>query len=186
MLKKNKTAILTPEDFEMLKEGVPKEKHQIMLDVMLYSGMRYSELGRLDQSLFEPKRKSVYLSKEIDRKVKRISPGRYVHLSNEGVKAFRTFFHQNIHFPVYVGMDVNLRRWCLEAGIELPVGSSLGVKAFRKTWECWLAVTFSTKIPLICMSQGHTEAVAIAHYLNLPFTCREKNDMFKYVRGWLE
>ena len=39
--------ILRPEEYENLRMAIPKMEHQIILDSLLFTGMRYVELERL-------------------------------------------------------------------------------------------------------------------------------------------
>ena len=60
----------------------------------------------------------------------------------------------------------------------------LSVKTFRKTWESWLVVSYSHALPLIAMSQGHTLITAMNHYLNLPFTKEDVEEIKIRTAGW--
>ena len=45
-------AILKPLEMKMLIQAIPKYEHQIMVKALLYSGMRYVEAQRLQESFF--------------------------------------------------------------------------------------------------------------------------------------
>lgn len=96
------------------------------------------------------------------------------------------FFDDKIKpYPVYQVFDENLKRWVKKQGVELLNGISISVKTFRKTWECWLVCSYPERIPLIAMSQGHTEIVAMNHYLNIPFSKEEIDAIKEKTAGWL-
>ena len=57
------------------------------------------------------------------------------------------------------------------------------IKSFRKTWESWCITIYKENVYHIFLSQGHDELTALKHYLNLPFTQQDKQQMSKYVGG---
>ena len=190
MYEKNNIAIITPSEYEKLR-NIVKFRFKILLDILLYTGMRYTEIQELEHHAqwFDSQRKIIYLPHLADKKVNRGTPSRYVYLSNQGKFILDRFFEDTNAptFPFYQGFDMNLKRWVEKAGIkhEPQTNLSISLKTFRKTWECWLVISYPDRIPLIAMSQGHTEIVAMRHYLNVPFSRTEKLEIEDYTRGWV-
>lgn len=71
-------------------------------------------------------------------------------------------------------------------GLERKNVWGLSVKSFRKSWESWLAVTYPERLELIAASQGHLTGTALAHYLAVPFSPAEKEQIRTYTAGWME
>lgn len=183
MYEKNKIAILVPHEYDEIR-SVMRKKHRVLADFLLYTGMRYTEARRVTEDLYDRTKKYIYLPHGLDRKVKRSAPDRYVHLSTLGKSAVDRYFEEPYTFPTYVDFDQVLRTAKKRSGI-VKEGLTLSIKSFRKTWECWLAVTYPERIVFIVMSQGHTEMVAIKHYLNIPFSPEEKREIKEHVSGWM-
>lgn len=187
MYEKNGVAILTPGEYDGLRSAV-KPEFKILLDVLLFTGMRYEEIKKLQkhQEWYDTKKKIIYLPREADKKKKRVSPSRYVYLSSYGNWIVERFFDDNTKpYPTYQVFDENLKRWSKKALLKLLNGVSISVKTFRKTWECWLVCSYPERLPLIAMSQGHTELIAMNHYLNIPFSPEEIKAIKEKTNGWL-
>ena len=193
MFEKNGVAILTPEEYRRLKSFV-KPKFQRWLDLLLFTGMRYTEALKFmhRKELYQPERRCIFLPHEIDKKAQRAAKERYVYLSYQGMLAVERFFsfldkykqqHQKpLKYPSYIGMDYNLRQWGKKLGFEYNVT----VKSFRKTWESYLTVSFQDRVALIALSQGHTDLTSLNHYIQIPFTDDEKRQIQEFVVGWLQ
>jgi len=193
MFEKNGVAILTPEEYRRLK-GFVKPKFQRWLDLLLFTGMRYTEALKFmhRKELYQPERRCIFLPHEIDKKAQRAAKERYIYLSYQGMLAVERFFsfldeyklqHQKpLKYPSYIGMDYNLRQWSKKLGFEYNVT----VKSFRKTWESYLTVSFQDRVALIALSQGHTDLTSLNHYIQIPFTDDEKRQIQEFVVGWLQ
>ena len=193
MFEKNGVAILTPEEYRRLK-GFVKPKFQRWLDLLLFTGMRYTEALKFmhRKELYQPERRCIFLPHEIDKKAQRAAKERYIYLSYQGMLAVERFFsfldeyklqHQKpLKYPSYIGMDYNLRQWSKKLGFEYNVT----VKSFRKTWESYLTVSFQDRVALIALSQGHTDLTSLNHYIQIPFTDDEKRQIQESVVGWLQ
>ena len=184
MILKKGIRILTPQEYDMLRDGAMEQHHQIMLDTALFTGMRYVELKRFQRhpEWFNKQRRTIYLPPEAQQKKKRKFKDRYVYLSNMGMYAVQLFLSLKERLPSIQAWDENLRRWAEKSGLN-PEGIS--AKTCRKTWESWLVVSYPDKIPLICMNQGHSELTAMAHYQQLPFTKEEKEEIKARTSGWM-
>lgn len=53
----------------------------------------------------------------------------------------------------------------------------------RKNWEFWLLADGSYQILRITLSQGHTETVALRHYINVAITAEEHKAIVGEVLG---
>jgi hypothetical protein len=90
--------------------------------------------------------------------------------------------------------QISLIRWSEKAGLAPLPGASeedynycgINVRTTRKTWESWLMTAYPNRAVEIAMSQGHTESIAIKHYLNCSFTKEEKMGIMDEVTGWGE
>lgn len=175
--------ILRPSEYEAIREAIPKMAHQIILDVALFTGMRWVELERLQKhpEWYDSHGGYIYLPPEASQKKKRTLRERYVYLSSRGKAIIPLFLKLEKPVPSRVTWRENLRRWSESAGVD-PVG--LSVKTTRKTWESWLMASYPEKALIIAMSQGHTQLTAMHHYLNLPFSPEEIRRMRSYTEGW--
>lgn len=188
MYEKGGIAILTSAEYDQLR-SVVKPEFKILLDVLLVTGMRYEEARKFQKhrDWYEANKKVIHLPREADQKRKRTSPGRYIYLSTYGNWVIEQFFdHETNPYPTYQVFDVNLKRWVKKAGLQLLEGISISVKTFRKTWECWLVRSYPDRIALIALSQGHTELVAMNHYIGIPFSAEEIEAIKEKTAGWLK
>lgn len=183
MYEKNGIAILVPHEYDIIRSALRK-KHKVLADFLLYTGVRYTEARQVTIKLYDRNKKYIYLPHGLDKKKKRTAPDRYVHLSTLGRNAIDRYFEEPYTFPTYVDFDQVLRTAKRRTGI-IKEDVVLSIKTFRKTWECWLAITYPERIVFIVMSQGHSEMVAIKHYLNLPFSPEEKREIQEQVSGWM-
>ena len=179
---RHKTRILRPKEFKALLEGCPKTDYKTMLQTLLYTGMRYIELKRFQKypSWFDGD--FIHLPEEASRKKKRTQKERWVRLNNQGKIMIQYFKNLKRPVPTYQSWNENLKCWCNRAGLN-PEGIS--VKTTRKTWESWLMFYFPQQMPLITLSQGHTQLISLQHYLNMPFTEADRLEIKNYVEGWI-
>ncbi len=184
MILKEGVRILTPREYDAIRDAANKHYHQIMLDAALYTGMRYVELKRFQEhpEWFQKERRAIYLPPEAQLKKERKFKDRYVYLSNVGMYAVQYFLSLSQKLPSIQAWNKNLNRWAEKAGLD-PAGIS--AKTMRKTWESWLVVSFPDKIPLICINQGHTEITSMNHYMQLPFSMVEREVIKERTMGWM-
>lgn len=178
---KQKVRILRPSEYEMLREGARKLENQIQLDTLLLTGMRYVEAQRLHKHPEWFDGSFIHLPAEAQRKKKRKQRERWVRLNPLGRLTLPHFF-RNKPLPHIVNFNKNLKRWAERGGLD-PVG--LCPKTLRKTWESWLVFYYPRHIHLIFLSQGHNNLTSLEHYLNMPFTEQDKEEMRKWVEGWI-
>ncbi len=181
---KSGVRILRPQEYEALRDAVPKIHHQIILDTALLTGMRWVEIERFyaHAEWYDTKGGYIYLPPEASQKRKRKMKERYVYLSSRGKAIVPLFLKMEGKVPSRITWNENLKRWAERAGLD-PVG--LSAKSTRKTWESWLVATYPDRVLLIAMSQGHTEMTAMQHYLNLPFSSEERLHIREYTGGWM-
>ena len=177
--------ILTPKEYEALREAISKLHHQIFLDTLLLTGMRYVEAQRFKHNpdWYLASRGVIKLGKEASKKGKQKLKERYVYLSSRGKAIIPLFLKLKEDMPSRIAWNENLKRWSLKAGLD-PKG--ITAKTTRKTWESWLMAIYPERAIDIAMSQGHTTITAMNYYLNLPFTNEEKERIKEYVKGWHE
>ena len=206
MLQKGSTAILSPEEYNRLRKVAEKDE-RILMDIALYTGMRYAELLRFQEhpEWFMPERKCVFMPQgsvkgavrgqkikkkdDGDKKERkpRTTPQRYILLSSYGVFILEKYFEDDDRAKFYSSLpkwDMRLKKYAKIAGL-VEDGKRVTNKSFRKSWESWLTITYPEKQGLICQSQGHTQIVSMQHYTSYPFTSTEKEQIKEKVGGWM-
>jgi integrase len=187
--------VLRPIEYDMLRETIDSENTKLILDLSLYTGMRYIELMRLSKNLdwIREQTHTIYLSNEAALKTERKSPDRFVHLSREGWYAVDAFKRKGLEpdKDLYTrrGFTKFLKAKAIKAGIS-PEG--LSAKTLRKTYESWLVQALVIKgsqpsaLSLIAKSFGHTEGTAIGFYINLDFTREDVEKILVRTSGWMD
>ena len=166
--KKLETRILRPHEYRALLDGCPKTDLRTILKALLYTGVRYIELQRLQENPSWFDGDFVHLpSEKALKKEKRTQRERWVRLNNQGKMVMEYFIGLKTKVPAYQGWNVNLKRWAKRAGLDPKALSS---KTTRKTWESWLMFYYPNQVMAIVLSQGHTQTTSLQHYLNMPFT----------------
>ena len=182
---KNGIRILRPKEYDALLDTIYRKnlkyKYREIINALLYTGMRYVELQRFQKhpEWFDKKTRSIYLPPEASRKKKRTMKERYVYLSTQGITHVENFIFYVDKTPLRETLDNLLTFWGKKAGL-----GRISVKTFRKTWESWLVVSYPNALSLIAMSQGHTLFTAMNHYLNLPFTDEDIEEIKVRTAGW--
>ena len=174
--------ILRPSEFEQIM-GVLGSNRRAQLRGQLITGARYIENKYMQKNpqVWDGK-KYILLPREGSSKKKSQWEERTIRLSNYGIRHIESFFDAD-PLPANQNWDTNIKNWAEKAGFDDITG--LCAKTTRKTWEAWLFTAFEQYSPRILASQGHTQAVALKHYLNLPFYEKEKREIMKYVDGWI-
>ena len=177
------TRVLRPKEWRALLTGCPKIEYKTILQTLLYTGMRYVELQRFQRNPQWFDGEFVHLPEEASRKVMRTQKERWVRLNNQGRMMVQFFITVKTSVPTYVSWNANLKCWARRAGLD-DVG--LSVKTTRKTWESWLMFYYPQQMPLITLSQGHTQLISLQHYLNMPFTEADRIEIRNFVEGWVQ
>lgn len=150
--------------------------------------MRFVEFEQFQDHInwFNESEKKIYLPSIAVRKKKIKRKQRWIKLSDYGSQCISSFFSIKKRLPNRRTWYENLERWASISGIGTD---GINIKISRKTWECWLleyygSVKGEDNITPILLSQGHTRDTAINHYLSLPFTKRDHDDMVFMLEGW--
>jgi len=173
------TAIFKPEELRNLINSIPRNSDKDKFEALLYSGCRYTELQEVHGKQHRLQQSSL---KVRNTKALVKAKNRYVKLNRQGERAINNFFRGS-NLPSYVAWWQNLKRWCRNAGIN---PSGVGIKSTRKTWESYLVTIYPQLTERIFLSQGHTDLIALKHYLMIPFSKEDKEGMLYFVEGWNE
>ena len=163
-----------------MREGAGTLENQTRSDALLLTGLRYVEAQRLQENPDWLDGRFVHLPAFAQRKVRRTQKERWIRLSSKRVSLLPYFFKTK-PLPTWRGWTQNVERWAGNSKLD-PVG--LGPKSLRKSWESWLVSTYPERVLEVFLSQGHTQMTALSHYLGLPFTQIDKEEMKKWVSGW--
>ncbi len=180
--------ILTPSEYTLLRDAIPRSKDRILVDTLLNSGARYSELVAFSEHLawFDVKNRVISIpegyTKTSEARVVHLTPA-FSHTLSQYLREFKT-----LDFPTRDGMNKNLRSWWNATFLPMTQTGKIGyypsVKTFRKTWESWL---LSADLPYmkVCLSQGHSPQISYNYYANLPPELKsEMERVRKMVDGW--
>lgn len=182
MILVSNTRILTPREFKKLLGAIPKAHHKGLVKSLLFTGMRYEEMKRfIDNPQWLMQEAFIHLPKGASLKKRCKQRERYVRLSPLGKEVITNLLNNGNRLPSRQSLTQSLKRWSIDAGIG---DTGICVKCFRKTWESWLIFSYPERILEILLSQGHSEAIALKHYLGLPFSDSDKLDMSQFVIGW--
>jgi len=175
--------IFRPSEAKKFIKAITKKENRTNFEALLYSGMRYVEAQRLLEKpqMFEPENRRIHLDSYAIRKKKIKIKERYVILNPIGVRVIEAFIEQNHQLPNYGTWRENLKRWARLAGLD---DRRLSPKTTRKTYEGWLVTSFPAMTNIVFISQGHSDMVALKHYVTLPFSPQDKLDMKEFVYGW--
>lgn len=166
--------ILTPTEFESLLENIPKTRLRMVVNAMMFTGMRYEELKKFAGHL-------VWLDSSnraicIPAKYTKTQRERTIHLTPQFTKELTQYLKEfkTLEVPSIQSMQVGLERW----------GSFATPKTFRKTWESWLLFAGYDSLK-VALSQGHSQTIQYHHYVNM--SARLKSDaekVKKMTEGW--
>lgn len=178
--------ILNADEYERLR-GELNTTHRLIFDGLLFTGMRGEEFWRFvaNPHWFQPDRQYVRLTKEAIKKQATRYKERDVLLSNIGTRAIRDLVDAcrrgEIKSITRMGWGEDLKRAALKAKLE-PKG--IVPKLTRKTWVSWLMVTYPEDGLRIAASLGHDIRTMQEHYLSMPFSKTEQEQIKAYVVGW--
>lgn len=187
----NGSRVLTPAEASAIRSAISKPSSRALFDLLLYTGLRFAEVRQLadNPALFDEDRGTLTIK---SMKPSAKQAGRNVILGEKGISAVREFLGMGAKIPAYVTTwQNNLIAWCKSASLSsLPTvqvrSNPYGITArtTRKTWESWLLAACPDQIVQITLSQGHSETVALRHYLNISFTVAEREAIAAEVVGW--
>jgi len=174
--------ILTPNEYQLLLDNIPKRSHKALFELLMMTGMRYIEVQRLydHPEWYNEKKNIVHLPQEAQLKVKRKQLERTIYpLPNEFKYIWQNFI-EGSKPPEKCTWNQNLQRWAKNAGIE-PYGIS--AKTTRKTIESW-CIAGGVLESAVCLRQGHDNLTSMRHYQGLAFDDHELQDIRSKLKDW--
>ena len=179
---RQKTRILPPDEYRALRAAL-RTRHKVLLDGMLFTGMRGEEFWRFLQhpEWFDHDRGVIHLppAAMLKKKAKQIE--RDIYLSNWGLTVIERLFDYELQKISRISWRATLIRASKRANLS-PRG--ITPKMTRKTWESWLVASYPAMTLQIALSQGHSSLTALNHYVNIAFSLSETLEMKKYVTGF--
>lgn len=185
--------VLKPFEFDKLKEQPRRIDNEILLNLMLNSGMRYSEIKRFAKNInkhITDRNQDMWWFRRNDKKIDlpktatKTGKARSVVLTDAFTEGFYSHIRAKggLKVPTFQATNQNLRRWAIGAGIDRP--HLIGIRTLRKTWESWLVIA-DKNWGRILSSQGHKDTIALQHYIDLKdFTEEDKREIIERVRSW--
>ncbi len=190
---KQSTRILYPSEYRAIRSHL-NFKDQLILDGLLFSGMRGVEFMRFLESpeWYKPSRRAIDLPKGSMLKKKAKQAERTVLLSNAGVQAIETLISyrkQNLDEIRPISRQAwseNLLRAASKAKVEGRLGDLTGIapKMTRKTWASWLIATHSHREGSVSLSLGHDIRTMLWHYAGLGWPPDARQEIRQYTAGW--
>jgi integrase len=185
--------VLTPKDYNKLRDGFKQTEHKLIFDGMLYSSMRVEEFWRFIQhpEWFNYDRMCIILPPSATLKLTTggvKQKGRTILLSALGVRIIRDVLDAvragKIKKISSRGWNDDLTRAARRAGFQYDENALIVPKMTRKTYISWLMAVIPEDGLRITNSSGHTSTTMIEHYLNLAFTNDERNEIRMHIQGW--
>lgn len=178
----NGVRVFTPDEFKALRKAMDNT-HRVLFSGLVFTGMRIVEFEQLLQhpEWVSSERSLITLPPGTTLKVKVKMKSRTVLLSSWGLHTVEELFEKPREMPSNEAWRTYLSRKAKIAGIG---DEGVKLKSARKTWESWLVACFPESSIQIMLSQGHTTAVALNHYLTLGFSGDEVGAMMPYTMGW--
>lgn len=182
----SKSRVLTPEEYEALRSALSSEHRQIF-DGLLFTGMRGTEFERFlkHPEWYDHERSYIQMPIGSSLKVKARMKERHILLSTFGNRIIWDLLDSNrrgqIYYSARQSWRVNLTRAAEKAGID-PTG--IVPKCTRKTIVSWLVASYPEDAMRISFSMGHDVRTMQEHYLNMPFSRQEIENIKPYVQGW--
>lgn len=188
-IKVNGTRILRPSEYVSLRNELNPDQ-QIILDSLLLTGMRYEELVRFhgNPDWYDEKSGTIHLPAWAVKKgngVKRpVQRERFVKLSIRGKGVIPNLFR--IDIPGRVSFDQMIHRKALLA-LKNDNLDPIGIcqKSMRKTLASWLRKYYPQALDEIFLSMGHSRITELRHYLGIPFSDKDKQEMKEWIEGWI-
>jgi len=174
--------ILTPKEYEALREAISKESHRITFDILLITGLRYAELLRLydNPGWYNEKKNLIHLPTEAQKKAKRRQLERTIYPLPPMFSYLVKIFLESRRPPAETTWNKDLQRWAIKAGLN-PFGMS--VKTTRKTIESW-CIASGLMESAVCLRQGHDSLTSMRHYQGLAFTEEERWNIKRKLTDW--
>ena len=174
--------ILTPGEYERLRDQCPKTRLRAGLDFLLFTGMRYSEARRACRHIdewFDEKNRAIIIPAEHTKTNRR----REVHLTPAYTKQLSLYLREwkTLDLPHQRTFERNMARWW---GIDINNWYPTP-KTLRKTWESWLIYTGYDPMK-VALSQGHSQVIQMHHYASMSARLKSEVDAVKRLtEGWM-
>ncbi|MGB9938705.1 tyrosine-type recombinase/integrase [Methanosarcina sp.] len=174
--------VLTPGEYQRIKNVIPQKRHRALFDTLIITGMRYVEVQRLwdHREWYLRKENMIHLSAEAQKKHKRSQQERTIHPLPGMFELLLDDFFEARKPPAESNWNRDLRKWAEDAGIN-PYGIS--AKSTRKTIESWM-IKAGIMESTVCLRQGHDSLTSMRHYQGLAFTEDEIRDIKKQLTAW--
>ena len=178
--------ILNAVEYEKIRSNL-NQTHQLIFDGQLFTGMRIEEFWRFVEhpEWFHPDRQYVELPPGSILKVKAKQKERLVLLSFIGTSKVRdlvaAIYRGEIKSITKQGWGQDLKRAALKSDMNIR---GISPKMLRKTAISWLMLWYPNDGLRIASSAGHDTGTLIRHYMSLPFSPQEKEQVKAYVIGW--
>lgn len=184
------TRVLTPKDYNKVRDGFKKQEHKLIFDGLIYTCMRVEEFWRFigHPEWFDYDRMCINLPPGATLKVKVKQKGRTILLSALGVRVVRDLLDAvragKIKEISNRGWNDDISRAARRAGFQHDPNCKIVPKMTRKTYISWLMAVIPDDGLRITASSGHDSSTMIRHYLNLAFTDQERNEIKMHIQGW--
>lgn len=190
---KQQTRVLYPSEYRAIRSHL-SFKDQLLLDGMIFSGMRGVEFMRFleNPQWYKPSRHAIDLPKGSVLKKRVKQAERTVLLSNTGVQAIETLLSYRRQNPDDLrpvsrqSWSETLLRAARRAKDEGQIASLDGIapKMTRKSWASWLLATHSHREGSISLSLGHDIRTLLRHYAGLGWPPQVIQEIKSYTAGW--
>ncbi len=174
--------ILTPGEYQKIKNVIPQKRHRTLFDILMITGMRYIEVQRLwdHREWYLKKDNMIHLPEEAQKKHKRSQLERTIHPLPGMFELLMDNFFEERRPPAESNWNRDLRNWAENASIN-PYG--LSAKTTRKTIESWM-IKAGMLESSVCLRQGHDNLTSMKHYQGLAFSADELRDIEKQLIAW--
>ena len=174
--------ILTPGEYQKIKNIIPQKRHRTLFDILMITGMRYIEVQRLwdHREWYLKKDNIIHLPEEAQKKHKRSQLERTIHPLPGMFELLMDNFFEERRPPAESNWNRDLRNWAENASIN-PYG--LSAKSTRKTIESWMIKSGSLE-SAVCLRQGHDSLTSMRHYQGLAFSDDEIRDIKRQLTTW--
>lgn len=184
---KQDAQILNADEYNRMRDAL-NYRHRLIFDGLIFTGMRGTEFWMFVEhpEWFHPERQYIQLPKIAIKKVKTRYKERNVLLSHVGARSIRDLVDAvkrgDIEHISRMGWGEDLKRAARKAELKTQLG--ITPKMTRKTWVSWLMAVYSFDGLRISSSLGHDVRTMQDHYLSLPFSQFEIDQIKPLVTGW--
>lgn len=177
---KSGVRIFRPDELRKFIDHIPKNEYKEKFEALLFTGARYTEIKRIyeDPKMFIGS--SIHL---ISSKKKAKQRERYIRLNPQGQRAVTYMLRSRKPYPRNSAWNENLHRWAKRANID---EEGICTKSTRKTWECYLAISYPKSLEYVFLSQGHSTLTSLKFYMSVPFDREEIKEIKYFTEGWIE